>query len=302
MLPSLAVLASAFFWGTMWMPLRHLETLGLSGAWGSFLIYSLPLFALLPWAVLRRRRLQRAGALLWVVGAGTGLCNILFAIALLHGEITKIVLLFYLNPVWSMLLERLFWKTPMRRWRLMALGLSFCGLIVLLGFGGGLPLPHTAAEWMGLIAGICWSVGVVATRLAHDVGVTDKVFAQFLFAGMAGAIAAIWPVTGQAMPEAATIRDAIPWLVATSVFWVLPSIALSLWGASRISPTRTGMLLMFEVIVASLTAALWAGEIIDWHEIVGGAMIVAAALLDLWRGSAVPARHGSCAITDQGVG
>ncbi|HEY4161420.1 MAG TPA: EamA family transporter, partial [Dongiaceae bacterium] len=61
----------------------------------------------------------------------------------------------------------------------------------------------------------------------------------------------------------------------------IPSQALLFWGARRISPVRTSMLLMTELLSGILTAALLSGDPISWQQALGGALILAAGLGDI---------------------
>ena len=108
LLPSFAIVLSAAFWGSMWMPLHAAYGTGLSGAWAAWMVYGVPAFLVLP-LILRdggRGLLAGGWPLLWL-GVSTGICNYLYAASVVYGDVARVVLLFYVNPVWSVLLERL---------------------------------------------------------------------------------------------------------------------------------------------------------------------------------------------------
>src|SRR5262249_49154706 len=104
LLPSLAIVLSAVFWGSMWMPLRAGYGSGLGGAWVAWMTYGLPAIVVLPLILRDRGRGLMAGGwpLLWL-GISTGVCNYLYAASVVYGDVARIVLLFYVNPVWSVL-------------------------------------------------------------------------------------------------------------------------------------------------------------------------------------------------------
>lgn len=282
LLPSLAMLASALFWGSMWYPLRMVESEGLHGLWSGTLVYGLIALPLLPMAFLRRRRLLAGGWPLLATGASVAACNLLFAGGLVLGEVGMVVLLFYLSPIWASLLERVILKTPLTRARWLAIGVALLGMGVLQGMQGRLPLPANLAEWFGLLAGICWAVGLVYTRVAADVSVIDKSFAQFAFALPIGLVFIFGMGEFDTWPGLATVGSAMPWIIAATLFWVIPALVLSLWGAGRLSPGRASMLLMVEVIVGVGSAAWLAGETVGWNKLIGGALIVSASIIDAW--------------------
>ncbi|MCU7959090.1 MAG: EamA family transporter [gamma proteobacterium symbiont of Bathyaustriella thionipta] len=111
-LASFSLLLSASLWGLVWYPLRLLEQAGLAGLWTLAMMYSsITLILLL--AVWRRLRLAQAdGRFVLLLMLTAGWCNVAFALAMLQGEVVRVLLLFFLSPVWSVLLARILLKEP----------------------------------------------------------------------------------------------------------------------------------------------------------------------------------------------
>jgi drug/metabolite transporter (DMT)-like permease len=282
LLPSLSMLASALFWGSMWYPMRMIAAAGMPGLWSGMLAYGLMILPLLPLAFWRYRQLMAGGWALIATGASVAACNVLFAGSMVNGEVAMAILLFYLSPIWASLLERWILKTPFTRSRWVAIGVALLGMTVLQGMQGRLPWPSNLSEWFGVLAGMCWAVGLVFARVSAKVSVVDKSIVQFAFALPIGY--ALVVVMGEAdlWPGFATLGSSMPWIVATTLFWVIPALVLSLWGAGRLSPGRASMLLMVEVLVGIGSASWLAGESLGWAKIVGGALIVSASIIDAW--------------------
>lgn len=284
--PSLAMIGSSIFWGSMWYPLRAVEAAGIPAALSGALCYGIPLLPLLPFLFVRHRQLRAGGWRVLLCGGALALCNILFAVAVVIGEVGIIILLFYLSPIWSTILERIFMKTPLTPIRWIGIGLALVGLVVLQGVGGRWPWPSNLAEWMGLAAGLCWAVALLTARMWSHITVLDKSIAQFgcaLPIGLA-AFALMGEYAGPApWPQLSTIMAALPWIVAAAFIWVVPAMVLSLWGAGRLSPGRASILMTTEVVVGVGSAAWLAGEDIGWHKIVGGILIVSASVLEGWQ-------------------
>ncbi|WP_254796928.1 hypothetical protein [Sulfitobacter albidus] len=59
-----------------------------------------------------------------------------------------------------------------------------------------------------------------------------------------------------------------------------------MWATARLDPARTGILLMSEVLIAALSAAVLAGEHLHPIEIAGGALVLLAGVLEV-----LPARR-----------
>jgi drug/metabolite transporter (DMT)-like permease len=155
-------------------------------------------------------------------------------------------------------------------------------MTALQGLAGRWPVPSNAAEWMGLIAGICWAIALVATNVARSSSVIDKTTMQFCCAAVMGIVLVMAMDTNGAWPSVAGIKATLPWVLATAGFWIVPAIGLSLWGATRMPPARASMLLMLEVVVGLGTATWLAGEELGINKLVGGALIMSASLADAW--------------------
>jgi drug/metabolite transporter (DMT)-like permease len=281
LIPSLAVAASAVFWGTTWIPLRRIDGPGVPAEWSGLLIYLVPALLVLPMILLRRNRIVAGGLPLLVSAIAVGACNGLFAVSMVFGEIGMIILLFYLNPIWATLLERAVIGTPIAGFRWAGIGLGLLGLVALQGLAGRWPLPSNAAEWMGLAAGLCWAIGLVATNVAQS-SMVEKTFLQFVFAAFTAGLLVFLLGWTDTWPTVAGLTASMPWILAAAALWVVPAMGLSLWGASRMSPARASMLLMLEVLVGVGSAAWLAGEELGMNKIVGGALILSASLVEAW--------------------
>jgi drug/metabolite transporter (DMT)-like permease len=277
----LAVACSALFWGSSWVPLREIARTGVPQSWSAVLIFAVPAMIALPLALYRWRAIRAGGLPLLIVALGVGACNALFASALTFGEVGMIVLLFYLSPVWTTLLERFVLGTPMARHRLLGLALGLLGMVMLQGLSGRWPLPANLAEWMGLLAGMCWAAGLVAANVARESSIIDKTSLQFFCATAVGLVLVVGLGHGADVPQLSTVGMALPWIFMTAL-WMVFAMALSLWGAGRMSPARASMLLMLEVVVAIGSAAWLAGEPVGLNKILGGALILSAGIVDAW--------------------
>jgi drug/metabolite transporter (DMT)-like permease len=288
LLPALGILLSAALWGSLWIPLRQISGAGLSGVWAALMVYGAPLLVMLPLVLLGRGRLGHFGlAALWV-GATSGICNTFYSVGVVYGEVGKVVLLFYLNPIWSAILERIILKTPITRVRLATIVIGFAGMAVLVGDETGIPLPHGLAEWFGVLASIFWALSLIGMALSGSAGIVPKTFFQFVFGLLTSSLllATNW-FPGAAYPQGGQLLTALPWVIAAVVLWVVPGMALSFWAVSLMSPTRAAILFMFEALVGVLSAAMLTDEPFGWREIIGGSMILGAGLLDVIMG----ARH-----------
>ena len=93
--------------GFYWLPLREIATLGLSGAWGILAIATAALVILLPFGWRGRAVLAASSPLALCSVALCGVAFMLYLVGLLYGRVAIVVILFFLTPVWSTLLGRI---------------------------------------------------------------------------------------------------------------------------------------------------------------------------------------------------
>jgi drug/metabolite transporter (DMT)-like permease len=286
-LASAIVLLTGVFWGVYWIPVRALAERGLDGAWGTGAIALAAVLFLLPVVWARRVSLRGTDLVGAVSVALGGAAFALYSIGFLYGKVALVVLLWFFSPVWSVLIAKyiLRWQVP--RLRLVAIAVGLVGLVVMLGGDGSIPVPRSVGEWMAFIGGLIWAGATAGMRLRSQL---PPVPAAFLFAlGAAATSFLLAPVLGP-LPAIAPADLAMVGMqaVATGVIWWGLSIAALMWATLRLDPARVGILLMPEVIIGSLTAAILAGESLTASEVIGGALVILCGLLEVW-----PARSGA---------
>src|SRR4051812_25162463 len=110
--PVFALLVNAFVWGVSWWPFRHLQAAGLHPLWATSLVYVLSALAIVAWRPGALRLVATRPAL-WLIFLGSGITNATFNWSVSIGDVVRVVLLFYLMPLWSLLLARLILKEPL---------------------------------------------------------------------------------------------------------------------------------------------------------------------------------------------
>jgi drug/metabolite transporter (DMT)-like permease len=278
-LPALAVAASAVAWGLWWIPVRTLAAAGLGGDWVSLAVYTLAAALLLPVAVARRARIAAGGIELLLIGLCLGVALTAWNRAVLTGEVVRVVLLFYLCPIWATGFARVILRQPVRGQRALAIGLGLAGAAVVLGFEGGMPLPRAEGEWFALAAGVLFALAATLTRRAGEGGGFEKTFTAFAAAAVSACALLVLAPVGTA-PAPAELWRALPLLAGITVLWLLPQTWSVIWGAERLDPGRVSLLMLLEIVAAAASAALFAGEPFGWRELAGCVLILGAGAVE----------------------
>lgn len=269
-----ALLAGATVWGVIWYPYRLIEAAGISAVLATTLTYAVALVAGL---VLFRRQLRGASIDGWLVAIAlsSAACNLGYVLATVHGEVMRVLLLFYLAPLWTVLLARVLLHERLDRTGAAVVGLAFAGAVVMLWHPeAGLPLPREGAEWMGLAAGFLFALSNVLIRRADHYSVELKSVAVFLGAVLVGF--ACVPFAGgfpRAVPEAGVVV-----LLVGVGFALLAVNPVVQYGLTRVPASRAVVILLFELVVAAIASWWLAGEAMGLQEWIGGGLIVAASL------------------------
>jgi drug/metabolite transporter (DMT)-like permease len=285
---SVALVGAA--WGIYWLPLRELTSLGFSGEWATAALFIACLPAALPLAFIARGELRAHWrGLIWLaLGNGGAFC--LYSNAYAYTSVFNVIFLFYLSPVWSVLITR-FWlgeRVSFARMGCVVLGLT--GLVVMLSADGGWPLPRNIGDWMALSCGVVWAVTAVVIRRNTHIGAAANTVGFFLGGIVAALLLALVSGTSS-LPEPAALSAGWTWVLGIAWLGWVPAQILLFWGVKRISPVRSSILLMTELLTGAVTAAWLSGDPLTWPQVLGGAMILCAGLGDVLtsRDSAAPA-------------
>jgi drug/metabolite transporter (DMT)-like permease len=278
-IPVACLLLNAFIWGVSWWPFRQLNGLGLHSLWATGFAFA---FAAAVISLGRRdawKALLTRPALVWLILA-TGVTNAAFNWGVMIGEVVRVVLLFYLMPVWAALLARWLLAEPITAAAVLRIALALTGAwIVLDEPGADLPGPSHLADWLGLVGGVGFAgVSVLVRRHA---AVPDEARALAMFLGgacVALALAALLTLGGriEAPPAPAPL-----WLAGLAVLALLllaGNLALQ-YGAARLPSSVTALVMLSEVVFAALSSALLAGEALSARTLSGGLLIMLAAVL-----------------------
>lgn len=233
-MPVLALLFNAFVWGVSWWPLRELNALGLHGLWATSLAFLLSTVVISIWNPSAWVQMSRHPRLLWITLA-SGTTNAAFNWGVMTGDVMRVVLLFYLMPMWSLLLARWLLAEPITARSALRIALAFAGaMIVLWRPQAGIPLPASLSDWLGVLSGAAFAVMNVMVRQQRTVPQNARALAGFIGgAVVAGAIALVLMSLGKIAPPPAPRWPWVAGEVAFGLTLMVGTLALQ-YGAARL--------------------------------------------------------------------
>ena len=277
-MPVAGVLSGALVWGLIWYPYRVLQDAGVSGAMATFITYLLAMLCgafMLP-RVWRERSTFGGWALLLILSAGWA--NLGYVLGMLHGEVMRVLLLFYLAPLWTILFS--FWLLGERlnRYGYSVVALSLSGAMIMLWEPGlGLPLPQNPAEWLGLSAGMGFALSNVTSRRAAHLSVEAKSFSLWLGTALLTLPFLLWQGGVNEQVAAISMQS---WLTLALMGLVLCATSFAVqYGITHLSANRAVVLFLFELVIAAISSYFLADEAMGLRDWIGALLIVSASLL-----------------------
>lgn len=272
------MLSGAAVWGMVWYPFRILEHAGISGMLSSFLTYAIALLIGLAISGPIWRELRMAGwwGVLLIFSAGW--TNFGYVQAIIEGEVMRVLLLFYLAPLWTVFFAHFLLGERLNRYGYAVIVLSLGGALVMLWQPSlGLPVPQNRAEWIGLSAGMSFAMTNVIVRHTQHLSVGFKSATVWL-----GTVL----LTGVMLLYSGDLTTQISGISVDS-WWLLGLIGLVLcatsfavqFGLTHLPANQAIVLLLFELLFAAIAAYFLAGEKMGMQELIGAVLIVSASLL-----------------------
>ncbi len=285
---ALALVFNAFVWGTSWWPLRRLLEAGLHPLWTTSIVFTLASIAI---AIARPRAIAQVlrTPALWLLVAAAGLTNAAFNWAIVIGDVVRVVLLFYLMPLWTVLLARAVLGERLTAAATLRIALGAVGAAIVLwppatsaavdgGWATMLPLPRSLADWLGVLGGCAFAFNNVILRREASRPEAGRSLAMFLGGALVAAVlAAVLTTQGIAAAPPAASASWLPLTGALTLVFLAGNLCLQ-YGAARLPANTTAVVMLTEVVFASASAVAFGGGALTARLAIGGAFIVAGAL------------------------
>ena len=280
-LAKFASLYAGLAYGLYWIPLRALAQAGLHDVLPALMFNLVPMLLVLPLIVWRWPHIARAPLHFHVTGVVVGLSLVGYTNAFLYTDVVRVLILFYLTPIWGFILARIFLGdliTPIR-WISILLGIG--GMLTIFDVDAGLPLPENVGDWIALAAGVFWAIASLMMLMGKQSPI-DYALWFFLWNGIAAIGVSVVFFAGDfgALPAPGVFIDVLPWLVPLALVLLIPAGFAVIYGPTQLNPGIAGILFMVEIGVGTITASILTDEPFGWRELTGVLMITSAALIE----------------------
>ena len=273
-----ACIVAATLWGLYWIPLRFLENSGISGLWASVLIYFVSFLFVFPRFFKLRADFYASKTLYVLLAIFAGWTNLGFVLALLEGEVVRVMVLFYLSPIWATLLAFLILDERLKRHNILALALAVTG-VFLISWHPEVKFTKSfhRADLYAITSGLAFAITNILVRkiggLTHTVKMCSAWFGVMVLAGC-GIL-----FTQEGFPVV-TLNNLL--LIIVLGF---PLMIVLTWTAqyavSNLPIYLSSVLFLFETIVGAVSAVMLANEFITIIQFIGIVMILSAGFLNL---------------------
>ncbi|MDM0007505.1 DMT family transporter [Variovorax sp. J22G73] len=277
-MPALALVFNAFVWGLSWFPFRQLAGHGLHPLWTTCLIY-LAIAAVM--GLVRRHAWKSFAAfpMLVALGLAAGFTNVGFNWAATQGDVVRVVLLFYLMPLWNVLLAWLLLGERPTGGALARVALALAGVVVVLKAPGtDWPVPSSLPDWLGVAAGFSFALTNITLRHLRQAPGESRALAMFCGCAVVGGATAL---VGTGMGGIASPLLATPgwlgWAVLLGSGFIVANVCLQ-YGAARLTSGAASVIMLSEVLFAAVSSVALGAATMDARILVGGALIVAGAV------------------------
>jgi drug/metabolite transporter (DMT)-like permease len=253
-----------------------MEGAGLHPLWSTGLMYAVVLLAV----TLYKPRVWLelfASRGLWLLALASGFTNVGFNWAVTVGDVVRVVLLFYLMPAWALLLARWVLKEPISLQGLLRLGLAIMGvLLVLKNPDSPWPVPSSLADWLAIGGGFTFALTNILIRKLDETSETSRLFAMFAGGASIALVVGLIGSAVQVVPPLPSFSISLTFIViGMGAVFLIGNLALQ-YGASRLPSKTTSLVMLTEIVFASLSA-VWLGAAVLEARVLWGALLIFAA-------------------------
>lgn len=277
-----SVLLAGVLWGLITIFIKSLSAGGLDAMQISLvrMIVAAPMFTLFL-LIKDKAKLRIRLKDIWMF-VGTGIISVVlfnccYFYTMIHSQASVAVVLLYTSPVFIMILSAILFKEKITGKKLVALGLTFGGCVLVAGLVGGTytlkPLIILTGLGSGLFYGLYTIFGRVALKKYDTLTVTVY---TFLF-GLVGSL-----FVGRPIDTAEGIRNnpaLLIWCLGIGVICTVLPYFFYTWGLQRMESGKAAIIVAVEPLVGAVLGMAVYNESKDIMKIIGIVLILSAIVI-----------------------
>lgn len=276
-LPILSLLFGAFVWGIIWYPYRLMAQAGVSGIYSSFYVFILTLAIALLYFFIAKKKISIWSKDFWILSFVAGYTNISYVLAVIDGEVVRVMLLFYLSPVWTIFLSHFMLNENTQKRDYVAAFISLFGAFVMLWQPNYFIHLDSKSDWLALSSGVGFAMTNVMTRKHQHMTINQKALAIWIGVIMVAIICIMFDK--DTMPSLDFFKPLDVLIAIVIALCLFFSTLLVQFGVTQIKAVEASSFFLFEIVVAAISSYLLVGEIIAIKEWLGGTMIIVGVIL-----------------------
>ena len=252
--------------------MAYLETLGYGGSWASVAMGTGALPVLLVFFLRDPNWLSRSTACGSIC---IGIALTFYTIAFTKTDIVRVMVLFYMAPFWSLILERIFQNRKLRIQDIGSLLLLLFGIMCVEEFKLDITTSATLGDGLALGSGVLFALGANLAFQDKQAPVISMTLLLVLVSiGVSLLFALFEPQGLGVLPTNYLLWLSVPLLIGS--LYLSPVMGVTIHAAIRLSPTVLTTLLSLEIISGFSSAAMFAGGGISTPQVMGAFLIIAA--------------------------
>jgi len=197
----------------------------------------------------------------------------------------RVVLLFYLMPLWAVLLARVMLGERLTALAALRVALALGGAAIVLwpSDGTAWTVSASTAEVLALLGGFTFALNNVLLRREAHRPESARALAMFAGGALVSLVSALWLAgTGTVAWPPAPAPGWVAGMLALAGVFLVGNLALQ-YGTARLPANATAVIMVSEVLFASGSAVALGAGTMSWPLALGGTLIIGASLLAAWR-------------------
>jgi len=276
----LVLIISSAGWGITWLPIKLINEMGLDSMHLILIAFLSGAIVSLPWLFRQYALWKSSLGFMLMIGIAGGFANSAFQTAIVHGDVIRVMILFYMLPVWSVIGGRIFLQEKIDTFRLSAVVLCLAGAAIILDVWN---TSWQGISWIDILA-IGSGLGLAATnilfRFTQTIPLMSKISVTFIGCTVIVGLFLSTSENSAALPD----NQAIPLAMLYGAIWIMLITIGTQWAVTKMEAGRSSIILVMELVVAVVSAAIISNAQLGMNELIGGAMVIGAALVEGMRG------------------